>query len=406
MVRYEIWKIFSKKGSRVVFAVLLAVLAIILHFIIGENGCVDENGDEKTGPAAIAKVRELKKEWAGPLTEEKIAEVIAKNREISESAEAQSKDFQENDKAYSKKQGFLDIRQLLVYSYGSFSEYDYYMPDTLLPSDAETFYQNRIDSLKEWLDTEAKDQFSEAEKAYLIRRYEALETPMYYDYQAGWDALFEYAPMVLMIVTLTLGFLCAGIFSGEFQQKSSAVFFSSRYGRDQAVKAKIKAGLLVVTAVYWGCLLLYTGLVLGILGADGAGCPIQTSRWKSMYQLTNLEEYVWIALGGYLGCLFLLLLTMWVSAKTNSAVVAVMVPFALIFLPSFLSGTGIPILNQVLGLLPDQLLQMNMVIVHFNLYSIGGRVVSSVPLLAGGYALLSLLLIPAIYHTYRRKQIY
>lgn len=246
------------------------------------------------------------------------------------------------------------------------------------------------------------------EKEYLITQYEALKTPLYYDYQAGWKSLLQYAPSVNMIVTLILSFLCSGIFSSEFQQKSSAVFYSSFHGRNKAIKAKIKAGLIIITAVYWGIILIYTRLVLGMLGTDGANCPIQSysTGWKSIYNITNWQEYLMVILGGYLGCLFMLLLTMLVSAKTNSAVVAVIISFVLIFLPSFLSGTSIPALNKVLGFLPDQLLQMNQVVKYFNLYEIAGRVFPAVPILLVVYAVLALMIIPFVYLTYRKKQVY
>lgn len=277
MTYYEIKKIWLRKGSRIALGLMLAVLVLILYFIIGENGYVNEKGDEEIGFSAIAKVRALKKEWAGELTEAKIREVLEENVRISNTPEARSKDFQQNDMAYSQKQGFLDIRDLCVYAYGGFNNYDYYLPDSLSPDVAVDFYPNRIKNLKEWLNTEGKDQFSEKEKEYLISQYETLKTPLYYDYQAGWKSLFQYAPAVISIATLILSFLCAGIFSGEFQQKSSAVLYSSLYGRDKAVAAKIKAGIMVVTIFYWGVVLLYTGLVLGILGADGASCQIQAS---------------------------------------------------------------------------------------------------------------------------------
>ena len=334
--------------------------------------------------------------------------MIEENGRISRTPEALSKDYRQNDIAYGWSQGFIDIRNLLNINYGGFSEYDYYLADTLSPDRASDFYPNRIRNLKEWLNTDAKDEFSEKEKEYLIKQYETLETPLYYDYQAGWKSLFTYSPSVIMILTLILGFICAGIFSGEFQQKSNAVFYSSYYGRSKATAAKIKAGLIVVTGIYWSVFLLYTGLVLGILGADGAGCPIQTvsSGWKSIYNITNLQEYILIVCGGYLGCLFLLLLTMLVSAKTNSAVMAVLIPFIFIFLPSFLSGINSIFLKKITGLLPDQLLQINMAVRFFNIYEIQGRIFPAVPVLVVLYGILSVLIVPAIYIVYRNKQIY
>lgn len=407
MTYYEIRKVFLRKGSKIAVAFVLAVIAVVLYFIVGENVYINENGDAEKGFAAISKIRELKKEWSGELTEEQIRRVIEENIRISQTPEALSDDFQQNDIAFSQKQGFEDIRNLLNYSYGSFNDYNYYLADSLSPDDAPYFYSNRIKNLKNWLETDAKGQFSTEEKEYLISSYEKLKTPLYYEYQNGWKSLFQYSPTIIMILTMVLGFLCAGIFSGEFHQKASAVFYSSYYGRNRAIWAKVKAGFIIITGIYWAVIFLYTGLVLGILGADGAKCPIQSTMagWKSIYNITNSQEYLLIVLGGYLGCMFMLVLCMLVSAKTNSSVVAVTVPFVFIFLPSFLSGTNIALLDKTLGLLPDQLLQMNQVIKYFNVYQIDSKVFCAAPVLIILYSILTMLAIPMVYRVYRKKEV-
>ncbi len=241
----------------------------------------------------------------------------------------------------------------------------------------------------------------------MIEQYEALETPLLYDYMEGWLQLFLYAPTLLMITVLLLGFLCANLFSVEFQTKADAVFFSSRYGRSKASAAKLKAGFLLVTSVYWTMVGAYTAVVLGLLGADGANCPIQASTegWKSFYQMTNLQEYVLIVLGGYIGTLFMLFAVMFVSAKTRSAAVAVTVPFVLIFLPSFFGGGGNSFLAKMIGLLPDQLLQMNLTVRLFTLYDIGGRLLGAAQLLPVIYLLLTAVLVPVLYRVYRKSQV-
>ena len=71
-----------------------------------------------------------------------------------------------------------------------------------------------------------------------------------------------------------------------------------------------------------------------------------------------------------------------------------------------LSGTSLPLLNKILGLLPDQMLQMNQVVKFFNLYEIGGKVFCAVPILIISYSILLLLIVPVIYFIYRRKEVY
>lgn len=403
MIKYEIKKVFSKRSSRAALVLMLFVMGITCFFA-ADASYVDKNGDTIKGPKAVAALKAAQKEWKGELDEDTIRRVIAENRRIEETPEAASENLREKEIVYGWKQGFREIRNLLNVSYAkAFQEYDYYRADTLTEEEAVHFYENRPRLLKEWLKEEAKDQFSEREKEYLTDKYESLSTPFSYDYMMGWQRLFEYAPTIVMITMLILDYLTAGIFSNEFAWKSDAVFFTSVYGRNKAVAAKLWAGFLIVTAVYFAAFLLYTGMVLFYLGADGWNLQIQVDwgSWKCFYQITNWQKYVGIALGGYIGCLFLCFLSMLVSAKTKSAVLAVMVPVVFLFIPSFVGNINAPFARKLIGLLPDQLLQMGETLNYFNLYSLGGRVFGAVPLLMVLYGTLTGILLPVIYREYR-----
>ena len=94
---------------------------------------------------------------------------------------------------------------------------------------------------------------------------------------------------------------------------------------------------------------------------------------------------------------------MFASAKTHSKALAVTIPFILLFIPSFLSGLSV--LSDVLGILPDQLLQIPMAIKTFNLYQFGEKVVGAVPIILIVYTVLFLLLLPILYHVYRKTEV-
>ena len=404
MVKFEIKKVFLRRGNQIAVA-LLAVLLCVVCFFAGNISYVNESGETETGFQAVKKLREEQKKWSGPLDEAKIRKVIEENNKISQTPEAKSEDFQENDKAFHKKQGFQEIRNLLNYAYAEgFRDYNYFRADSLKPEDASKFYENRIVLLKEWLSGEGKALFSETEKEYLIKKYESLQTPFFYDYVEGWKQLFLYFPTILMILMLVLGYLISGIFAREFQWKADSILFSSMYGKDKAVSAKVKACFYIVTGIYWCTVLLYTGAVLLYLGADGAFCPIQanSSGWKSFYEMTNVEKYVLCAVGGYLGCLFISFLTMLVSGKTKSLAAAVILPFVLVFLPSFLSNINNPAVAEILGLLPDRLLQLAQGTANFTLYEIGGKVLDGIFLLFLVYSAFCALLLPVLKRMYRK----
>ena len=154
-------------------------------------------------------------------------------------------------------------------------------------------------------------------------------------------------------------------------------------------------------------MLIHSVVLLGIIGFDGANCPIQSNLtgWRCFYNVTNWQQYAIVLAQGYLGILFFSLLTMWISAKTRSAVFAVTVPFILVFLPSILENLELSWVDRILCLLPDQLILLGGRFRDFNLVSIGNRVFGSIPFDAVLYLALTALLIPMCYQEFRRKQV-
>ena len=85
--------------------------------------------------------------------------------------------------------------------------------------------------------------------------------------------------------------------------------------------------------------------------------------------------------------------------------VAVLVPFILLFIPSFLANFNSPAVARLLGLLPDQLLQIGTVLNMFNLCSVGEKVTGVVPVLMGLYTVLAVVILPVIYREYAGKEV-
>ncbi|MCI8507215.1 MAG: ABC transporter permease [Lachnospiraceae bacterium] len=406
MVYYEIKKVFSKTSNKIAVLLILVLLGLMTGFAVHVQ-YVNEEGNKEYGISAAHKLKEMKKEWAGQLTEERLKEAIAENARIQATPEARSRDMQQKEVAYSQGQGLQDIRSMIANSYGGFQEYDYYMIDYLKPEDAGSFYSNRTESLKEYLASPEAEQFSEKEKQFLIEQYADMEVPLKYDDFTGWYEATYNMPVIIMLMCLIFGFLLAGIFSNETKLKADSIFFSAYHGRRQGVMAKLAAGLIIVTGIYWVVMLVYSAIVLGALGTDGADCMIQISLggWKSFYNITFLQRHLLILFGGYIGTLFIALLTMLVSAKTKSAVISVMVPFILLLIPSVFSGGNHHLLNQILAVLPDRLMDIDAVVKTFSLVEIGGKVTGILSILFPVYIVLSVVLCPVIYQVYRQAEV-
>lgn len=252
MILFEIKKILSRTGSKVGILVLLITLAVTCYFAVAYTTYVDEEGNGHTGIAAVNNLREEKEEWTGLVTEDYLREVIRKNNEINAVYPYNPSDPVTSDMGYSLSQGFEDIQTMINSAFGEFRSYDYFRIDSVTEDEVGKLYDNRIRNVKTWLSSdEAKELYSEAEKEYIIDRYETLKTPFYYEPYDGWRAALEYVVTIIMMTMLVLGFFVSGIFSGEFQWKADSIFFSTKYGRNKGTLSKIAAGLIVVTVAYW-----------------------------------------------------------------------------------------------------------------------------------------------------------
>ena len=226
MVRYELKKVFGSVGGKIALILYIAVLA--LSCWLSSTGAlnvevkwVNEQGESEYGPSAVKKLREAQKEWEGWVDQNKLSRVIQENQRINATPEAKSDIVQQNEIAYSWKQGFAPIRKILNESYSNgFREYDYYTADRITAIDEDTFYANREKLLRNWLYDEtdgAYSKYSESEKQYIIGQYRELEIPFYFTYHEGWHQLLENAGYIPSLGILILGFLLAGIFSSEFK---------------------------------------------------------------------------------------------------------------------------------------------------------------------------------------------
>lgn len=402
MLRYEIKKIFSKSKNRIAVIVLLVILVITSILTINRVEYVDENGNHSVGISAARDLREAKNEWAGYLTEDTLSKVLEENRTINNSEEALSDDITEQNKAYAKKQGIASIIDVINQAFSEYRDYDYSAADNVSDDEVGTIYERRISTLKEWFDS-GEETFTQKEKDFMIQKYEDLETPFYYEYMDGWAALLQNVSTFILILALVIGFFVSGIFSDEFQAKADSIFFSTRFGRSRGIFAKVGAGFCITTGFYLIFVFLYTFIVLFVLGADGANCPIQLDLWRSVYNITFLQAYLFIVLGGYIGTIFASTLAMLVSALTRSTPTAIIVPFIVLCAFPFLSR--IITLPGLCSFFPDQLLEIYIDIKESGLITLGGKVTTIANVIVPVYAVICLIFQPILYKVYKKVEI-
>lgn len=402
MLRFEVKKVFSKSKNKMVVIALLAILVITSILTINRVEFVDENGNTSVGISASKNLRAAKNEWAGNLTEDVFRKALEKNKMINNSKEALSDNVQEQDKAYAKKQGITGIIDVINLAFSEYRNYNYYAADSVSIENTKDIYERRISTLKKWFDS-GEETFTEKQKNFMINQYQNLKTPFYYEYSDGWAALLQNISTFILILALVIGFLISGIFSDEFQLKTDSIFFSAQLGRNKGILCKMGAGFLITSIFYGVFILLYTLIVLFVLGADGATCPIQLDLWRSVYNINFFQAYLFIIAGGYIGTLFSATFTMLVSALTRSTPTAIIVPFILLCAFPFLSR--IITLPMICSFFPDQLLEIYIDIKESGLVELGGKVMTVSTVIIPVYMAACLVLQPVLYKVYKKAEV-
>lgn len=204
-----------------------------------------------------------------------------------------------------------------------------------------------------------------------------------------------------------MAFLTAGIFANESRWKTNSLYFCTMLGRQRGTAAKLTAGFLLTTIVYWGVLLTVNLITLGLMGFDGGSCPIQADyhNWNRIYNITFFQRSVYALADGYLLWMFLSAFVMLVSAASGSLSLSAVIPSLLMLGTDFLDRHGyVEKLPDVIRLFPHKMATAygNESVV---LYSVFGKIMPPITIQRVLYFCLTVLMAIGCYQIFRCKQV-
>ncbi len=396
MIRYEFRILLSKRINRLILAALLILAFVFSVFAIWSVDYVDESGIVHNGLTAPRKLTDAKSEYKGVLTTDVIQDVLRKDKSVKSEygGSVPNTVYAENEQKYS------DIKDMAVSILCYDKDFDYASVDSLTLSEAGRIYNVRDDNIdriiKEYGDTEVK-------KNYIKEQYSKVSVPFEYAPAVSWQTMGLYATTYAMILLIVNSFLAAGIFSEEFRLQADTVFFSTKLGRRKGTLSKIAAGLIMVTVVYWGAMLILSVISFGVMGISGAESPIQIEYSYCMYAYSFMQAYMTILLAGYIGNILAAVTAMLVSAKSHSAILAMCVPFLLFIVSPFI-GRVLPF-KEFFNITPDQLVNVYNCIRLQLVYQFGETAVMQIPMLIVLYSCVAVILIPCTYRIFSRYSV-
>ena len=408
MLYYELKKIFSRTSSKLLLVLLGFILLFSLFYNIQSTQYVKADGTSISGFSAIRELKESKSKWNGLLTEEQIKKVLQTNQDILEEFPGYypgTTDVVISNQVYSLSQGYEDIRDIINSSYCLFGPLDYYLIDSLSPDQSSSFYKNRKEGLESYLSS--NQELTKNQKEFYRKQYEENQIPWNYTYQDGWERIVQSLPMLQIFSVIIISLLLASIFSYEDKTKAKLILLSSYKGKTRGALSKICLGLVLTIGIYTIVMSFYILMILGIFGFDGASNPVQTNffiGWDSPWNITNLQAVGIMLMSGLMGALIFSSITMFISYKTRSTVIASTVAFLLILIPDWLTNY-ISIYNLItfVKLFPDQLLNSMAQLSGFTFLDIQGIVISPLAIMMVVYFILACIFLISIYLLSRKE---
>lgn len=405
ILKCEMKKMLRSKTSVAAIGLLvLLTLGLCIGYIHSARYIL-EDGEKIQGIKAIAKLREVTKEWSGPVTEEVVAEVISLNNELYQNPEYIASDGWMNDMGYAKQQGYLDIRNLINSTYrDSFYDYDYFTINRLTPEDAGDFYNRRERIYDEWLGREdVQAQFSKEKQEYIREHALNLAQPYEYEYAGGWVKVKEMNVTLLFAIVVVICIVLASDFAIERQTNADAIYLSTRLGKRTGNKMKIVAGFLLATVLYWGFILIGDAVVLLAYGTSGKDVMIQLEFWKSLYSFTHEQAWILTLFMGYVGCLIMSGLTMLMSSRLKTAFGTIILSFLIIMVPAIaMQSVTEPFWQTFFSLCPHGAIMSYDFLSSYTLYQIGNRVYTPYTIIPLVHISITLLTIPFTYYGFRK----
>lgn len=321
MIKAEKEKIASRKTTKLLFAA--GIVLVIAYFILFQFNYATVFYDYDTGKmdtvkgvAAIEQRKDIAKMFEGELTSDTLTIMKQKIEEAKAVTAAQ-----DENSTFSAVHVYRDQAAILEYMTNS---------DGSLKS-LEEAYPNHSSIVLGYCD--------------------------------GWDKMLSGMGSVLSILICLLVIISLSpVFAEEYSYHTDSVIYAARYGRTKLVTAKIVASLEVVLGIYVIFLLLNAALYLGTYGAQGWNVDIQSSLHyaSSTYHLTFLQMFLFTVMLNTLGIAAMAIITLFISGKTNSPVIALIISCVVCFMPVLFDFTeSVPALQQLQELCPIFMLHIN-----------------------------------------------
>lgn len=407
LIHYEKKKLLRRKSTVIVclFMVLVICLFEYMSAVLGQYWFA-EDGSELSGTAAIQIEKDATRRLAGPLTEQRLAEILAHYHAVNDDPANldPTGSYVRNDVYIREELPYRNVYLLMWRVYSPLGKFDTEILDQI--TDAGTFYMTRTDKVHELI---AMYDLTQAESETVLKLNEKVSDAFTFDYTEAWKAiLIQSRPLLFLLIALAVCVTVSPVFAFEYQTGADAVVLSAKLGRGETVRAKITAGFLVTTGIYALGVLAAFLFAFAFFGVSGWNCDYQIISENSFYALKIWQVALFGVIINYIVVLAVAAFTMLLSAacKTSftTVVISIICTVIPIFLPDSDPSVKIP-LSKFFSLLPVKAMDTQEVFSSYTMFSLGNIVITLPWMIIISVAVLTAIFLPIAHRRFCRHQV-
>lgn len=391
----KLWRKMSTKISVFLCFIYVVIFGSILSFQWFSFGSSDDYtsafGNNFDGYKVIKDSQEYSLTFGEELTDESLQQIVRDYQRME--AAGMETELEKTD--WKIVDSWLGILYPELQDTGNYK----IMISYVNPEKLTGFYERRQKAVQDFLENSGQIG---AEKEYLLQMDSEVKEPYRYEWVEGWSVLLgDGVAGIGAVMALFLAITLSSLFAGEWYNNTSSLVLTTRNGWKEIALAKIYTGLSFTTEFF--TILMAGNIVSQIffLGTAGWDMPIQTIKLIAIAPMNMLQAEIFEYAFTFLGAIGFAGVVMFLSAKTRSNVLALLLSLAVVYGPMMIVEYLPYGVQKLLDLIP--LVGSAADIFRTNTFHIFGKYVWSPYLLLTVPVLMGVLCIPLAVKGWSRR---
>lgn len=184
----------------------------------------------------------------------------------------------------------------------------------LSDEEINSFFENRIRTIKRRLDESINFNYTESEKERFMKKAEEL-TGLRVGFSEGWKNLNRDMSSFIPFSLLMISIIIMPLFADDAQTKMKELSQSTKNGKRRLDLARITTAFGVGSILYFVAVIFYFFAKMIPFGFSGGGEYIQSNEdtFFSVFRITYAEQFVWNCSRGYIALIFAISMTILIS---------------------------------------------------------------------------------------------